>query len=137
MSLSLIPTTLPPVFSRNSLGLESPSTPLPVSASVQQGPSGRRGTLSSPWHSPPLGLEKTFYIAKLNGKGPCTPCGKQHTLQCLTEETDWQKSGGCSIFLRSPQQTPFLSLFFFTPHLLAADLHADEGVRKSGTESER
>lgn len=57
----LTPTSLPPVYSIDTLyRLDSPSTPLPISPSTQQGPSGRRGTLSSPSHSPPLGLRENL-----------------------------------------------------------------------------
>lgn len=57
----LTSTSLPPVYSIDTLyRLDSPSTPLPISPSIQQGPSGRRGTLSSPSHSPPLGLRENL-----------------------------------------------------------------------------
>lgn len=76
------------VFTRQSLGVDSPSTLLPVSPFLQLGPSGRRGTLSSPWHLPPLGLSENLLHSQVKWKGPLHPCGKQHTLHCLTEKTD-------------------------------------------------
>lgn len=121
----LTATNLPAVFVRHSLGRDSLSAPFPISPSLQQVPSGKQGTLSSPWHLPSLGLWENLLHSQVKWEGPCMPCGKQHRLQCLTEETDWQRSGGCSTLFHSP----FLSLFF-TPQLLAADLHADEGGRK-------
>lgn len=92
--------------------LDSPSSTLPITPSVQRGPSGsRRGrTLSKAWQSPPLGLRENLLHSPVKWRGPCALYGERHSLQCLTVETDWQKSGGRSIFLRLLLQMLLLSL---------------------------
>lgn len=86
------------------------------SFSLQQGPSGWQGTLSILWHSLPLGRGENLLHNQVKWKASCTTRSERHALQCLTEEVDWQKSAGCSIFLRLPPQSLFffLSFFFFT-----------------------
>lgn len=96
MSLSITPTSSP-------FSLHSPSTSLYIPLSVWQHPSGIWGTLSGPQHSPPLGPRENLLHRQVKG----TPCSGQRVLQRLKEETDWQKSGGCSIFLHSPLQSLF------------------------------
>lgn len=99
-------------------------------SSLQQDPSGRQGTLSILWHSPPLGLVKTFYITKLNGRVP---------VASGTCRNVWQKrligrrvQGALSF--SAYHHSPFFFSFFSTFCFLAADLHVDEGVNKKGTE---
>lgn len=117
VSLSITPTPCP-------FSLHSPSTSLYIPLSIRQDPSGIRGTLSGPRHSPPLGLRENLLHRQVKG----TPCGKQHLLQRLKEETDWQKSEGHSIFLHSPLQLLFYHFFFYPPSLAHSwpDLHVDE-----------
>lgn len=100
MSLSITPTPSPS-------SVHSPSSSLYVPFSVRQDPSGIQGTLSGPQHSPPLGLRENLLHRQVKD----TPCGKQGFLQRLKEETDWQKSEGCSIFLHSPLQLLFHHVF--------------------------
>lgn len=109
VSLSITPTPSP-------LSLHSPSTSLYIPLSVRQDSSGIWGTLSGPQHSPPLGLRENLLHSQVKG----TPCGKQRLLQRLKEETDWQKSEGCSISLHSPLQLLFYH--FFSPPLACQSL---------------
>lgn len=93
------PTTLPPVYC---------SIQYIVSGKAHQEDRGPYLVLSPRLL---LGLRENLLHRQVKWKGPFTPCGQQHLLQCLTEETDWQKSRGGSIFLRSLLQLLFLSLF--------------------------
>lgn len=105
MSLSITPTPSP-------FSLQSPSTSLYIPLFVRQDPSGIRGTLSGPQHSPPLGLRENLLHRQVKG----TPCSKQRFLQRLKEETDWQKSEGCSISTSTHHCSCF-SITFFSPPL--------------------
>lgn len=66
--------------------------------------------------------------------------GPLHTMRraahaAMLDGRDWLAEEWRMLYL-SPLATAvaFSIAFFFTPHLLAADLHVDEGVRKRGTE---
>jgi len=130
-SLFLTPTTLPPIFSRHSLGLDSPSSPLPVSPSLQQGPSGRLRTLSSPWHSPPLGLWENLLHSQVKWKSPL------HTIQqaahaAMLDGRDWLAEERGMLYLSSLSAAVPFSITFFHPSLARSWPACGWGSEKEG-----